>query len=171
MERKLSWVKEAFSREITLVEDGQPVGKLHRDFLSRDVEASLNTVHLRFDVMGFLLHSVNIHDLNNDNRIIGRIEFSFGKRADLILESGETYHWKRHNILMRDWDMILEGQDGVMDHEVVNYALTRQFLVDNGDITAEESAPNVEIIILTGLFVRNYFQRRRRAAAGVIAAS
>lgn len=108
MERKLNWVKEAFSRTIVLVENGQPVGKIHRDLMSSDVEASLNPIHIRFDVRVFLLHSVNIHDLANHNEVVGRIEFSFGKRAELLMNTGETYRWKRHNVLMRDRDMILE---------------------------------------------------------------
>ncbi len=153
------------------MEDDRPIGRLHRDAFSRDVEASLNAVHIRFDVVGFLLHSVNIYDLTTNNQLIGRIEFSFGKRADLILVSGATYHWKRHNMLMRDWDMIRESNTGTANEEVVNYVLTRQFLADHGDITVEAASPDLEVVILTGLFVRNYFQRRRRAAVGVIAAT
>lgn len=169
MERKLSWTKDAFSRDVIITENGQAVGKMHRNVFERDVEASLNAVHLQFDVTGFLLHSVNIHDLTNDNQIIGRIEFSFGKRAALILESGGTYHWKRHNVLMRDWNMIRDGNTDTPDQEVVSYALTQQFLTDHGDITTEVTVPDRDIVILTGLFVRNYFLRRRRAAIGVVA--
>ena len=165
MSRNLNWTKEAFNRTTTIMDNGQVVGKMQRDGLSQDVEAHLGNVHLLFDVTGFLFHSVNIHDLVNANAIIGKIEFSFGKRAELQLVNGEAYLWKRHNILMRNWDMIREGDADSEGHEVVSYELTRRFMADNGDISIEAGTPNAEIVVLSGLFIRNYFQRRRRLAA------
>ncbi|GAB4031203.1 hypothetical protein [Spirosoma gilvum] len=170
MSQKLSWVKEAFSREVNLVQNGQVVGGLHRDLLARDVDAYLNNTRLRFDVTGFLFHSVNIHDLNADNQIIGRIEFRFGKRAELKLASGESYLWKRHNVLMREWEMIRETPDGLPEKEIVSYDLTRRFFEEHGDINTDDTGTTAatDVIILTGLFIRNYFQRRRRIGAVVV---
>ena len=165
MSKTLTWTKEAFHRTTTLLDNGQVVGHMKREgVFNRDVEAHLNRVHLLFDVTGFVLHSVNLHDLTNNNQIIGHIKFSFGKRAELQLTTGETYLWKRHNILMRDWDMIREGNEQTAEEEVVNYSLTRRFFADQGDISIEAEVPNADIVVLTGLFIRNYFQRRRRAA-------
>ncbi|MVM39976.1 hypothetical protein GO730_24100 [Spirosoma sp. HMF3257] len=168
MDRKLNWLKEAFSRDLSIMQDGQVVGGMHRDLLGHDVEAYLNATRLRFDVTGFLFHSVTVHDLNAGNQVIGHIAFSFGKRAELKLASGESYLWKRHSMLMREWDMIRETPDGLPEKEVVSYDLTRKFFEDAGDISVHEDKPiaAVELIILTGLFIRNYFQRRRRIAAG-----
>ena len=163
MAAKLSWVKEAFSREVHFIENGVEVGRLHRAVFERDVDASLHGVHLRFDVTGFLIHSVNVHDLKAGNRIIGTLTFHFGKRVELTLENGSVYTWKRHNMLMREWSMIREGATDAEDKEVVNYTRTRQFLADHGDISTDLTSPEAEIIILTGLFIRNYFRRRRRA--------
>jgi len=165
MTAKLNWTKEAFSREVVITSNSQTVGGLLGRFFERDVEATLFDTHIKFDVMGFLLHSVNIHDLVADNQIIGTITFHFGKRAELKLANGERYTWKRHNILMREWEMIREGATDADDREVVNYHLTRQFFSDHGDISVEADVPQANVVILTGLFVRNYFQRRRRAAA------
>jgi hypothetical protein len=166
MSHKLQWIKEAFSRHLQIMQDGQVVGEMLRDVFSKDVTASLNGVQLRFDVNGFLFHSVNVHRVDADNQIIGHIEFRFGKQAELNLTLGETYLWKRHNMLMREWDMILENPDGSPEREIVSYDLTRKFFEDAGDITVNEDGqmPNLEVVILTGLFIRNYFQRRRRAA-------
>ncbi|MBO0951666.1 hypothetical protein [Fibrella forsythiae] len=171
MATRLSWVKEAFRRDVHLMENGVEVGKLHQAIFERDVDASLYTVQLRFDVTGFLRHAVNVHDLTADNRIIGTITLHFGKRAELTLENGSVYTWKRHNMLMREWDMIREGATDADDKEVVSYTRTRQFLTDHGDITTDLPSPEAEIVLLTGLFIRNYFLRRRRvvAAAGVAA--
>ena len=166
MDRKLNWIKHAFSRDVQIMQDGQVVGDMRRDLLSSDVEASLNGVQLRFDVTGFLFHSVSIYNLT-DNQVVGQIELSFGKRAELKLASGERYLWKGHNMLMREWDMIRETPDGLPEKEIVSYDLTRRFFQDAGDITVDEMGltTNLDVIILTGLFIRNYFQRRRRIAA------
>jgi hypothetical protein len=153
----------------TILDNNQLVGEMKQEgILGRDVEARLNGVHLRFDVIGFIVNSVNIHDLANDNQIIGKVVFSLGKRAELQLINGQTYLWKRHNMLMRDWDMILEKHGHTDAHEVVSYSLTHQFFTQHGDISIDTKTPDADIVILTGLFIRNYFQRRRRAA--VIAA-
>jgi hypothetical protein len=172
MTKNLTWAKEAFNRTTILLDNGQVVGQMQREgVFDRDVDAHLNGVHLRFDVTGFIVHSVNIHDLSAGNQIIGHITFSFGKRAELQLATGETYLWKRHNMLMRDWDMIREGDEYTNDQnqEVVSYSLTRQFFVDHGDISVNTDStttpqPNADVVVLAGLFIRNYFQRRRRAA-------
>ena len=169
MSKNLTWAKEAFDRTTVLLDRGQVVGRMQREgVFDRDVEAYLNDVHLRFDVTGFIVHSVNVHDLSNGSQIIGHITFSFGKRAELRLATGETYVWKRHNMLMRDWDMIREGNGDATYQEVVSYSLTRQFFADNGDISIEDesaTANHADVVVLAGLFIRNYFQRRRRAAA------
>ncbi|WP_375447912.1 hypothetical protein [uncultured Fibrella sp.] len=165
MATTLSWVKEAFSREVHLLENGVEVGRLHRAVFERDVAASLHAVQLRYDVTGFLFHSVNVHDMKANNRVIATITLHFGKRAELRLENGTVYTWKRHNMLMREWTMIREGATDADDKEVVNYSLTRKFLADHGDISTDLPSPEADIVVLTGLFIRNYFQRRRRAAA------
>ena len=171
MNRKLSWTKEAFSRDFRIMQDGQVIGEMHHNLFSNDVEAYLNEVYIRFDVEGFLFHSVILFDPKANDKVIGHIEFRFGKQAELKLSSGEAYLWKRHNVLMREWDMILETASSLPESEVVNYERTQKFFKDAGDIVIEkdEQSPMVEIVILTGLFIRNYFQRRRRLA--VVAAS
>ncbi len=171
MKKELSWTKEVFSRKITIMEAGQPVGNMQRDTFSPDVDASLHGTHLRFDVTGFLIHDVAIYDLNANGQKIGAITLHFGKRAELRLETGDIYIWKRHNMLMREWDMIREDNTGTDSQEVINYSLTRQFFAESGDIELDNDAPNASIVILAGLFLRNYFQRRRRMAAGALIAT
>jgi len=174
MSRNLTWTKEAFNRTTTLLDQGRVVGRMQRESVfDQDVDAYLNGTHLRFDVTGFIAHLVNVYDLSAENQLIGHITFSFGKRAELQLTSGETYLWKRHNLLMRNWDMIREGSEQTDDQEVVSYALTRQFFADHGDISvdaeiATATPANADVVLLAGLFIRNYFQRRRRAVAAAV---
>ncbi len=138
MNRKLSWTKEAFSRDSRIMQNGQVIGEMHHNLFSNDVEAFLNEVHIRFDVEGFLFHSVTLFDSKANDSVLGHIELRFGKQAELKLLSGETYLWKRHNILMREWDMILETSSGLPESEVVNYERTQKFFKDAGDIVVEK---------------------------------
>ena len=170
MKKELNWTKEAFSREVVIIEDGHVVGGMQGRVFTADVVAHLYDVQLRFDVTGFLLHSVAIHDQKAGDRIVGTITFHFGKRAELTLDTGEVYTWKRQNVLMREWHMIREGVTDADDRETINYSLTRSFLADHGDIRVDDNSASASIVVLTGLFIRHYFQRRRRVAAGAIAA-
>lgn len=169
MATNLRWVKQAFDREVHITENGVEVGRLHRAIFERDVDATLHKTRVQFDVTGFLIHAVNIHDLAAGNRIIGTITFHFGKRAELTLENGTVYTWKRHNMLMRQWEMLQEEAANTDAKEVVSYSLTRQFFIQEGDVHADLASPEADIVILTGLFIRNYFQRRRRIVAGAAA--
>ncbi|WP_234736192.1 hypothetical protein [Tellurirhabdus bombi] len=162
METKLHWVKEAFSREVVLMEGERVVGKMFREVLARDVHAYLNNVQLHFDVEGFLLHKVTLYQhINGEKHAIGHIEFDWDKTAELQLATGEKYLWQRQNFLMHEWSIISENDQ----QEIIHYDRNRAYLSDEGDIELLTSSPNAEVLILSGLFVRNYFLRRRKIAA------
>ncbi|MFC5410807.1 hypothetical protein ACFPMF_15905 [Larkinella bovis] len=164
MEKQLHWVKEAFSRQVVIMDGDRAVGGMQRDLLVRDVDAWLNDVHVFFDVRGFLIHSVTIHDKNANDHILGRIDFEGFGGAVVHLETGETYRWHRENFMMHTWSLVADNaaQTG---QEIIHYDRTRLFLADEGNIELVTEMPNAEMLILTGLFVRNYFLRRRKIAA------
>lgn len=165
---KISWAKKAFERTTQFTHDGQVVGEIKRDgIFGHDVTARLYNTHVRFDVMGFVVHSVNIHDLTNNDKVVGRIELNFGKRATLTLKNGEVYVWKRANFLMKEWHLIHDIPNTDNDPEVIDYERTRRlFFAEEGKINILKPSPNEALLVLTGLFIRNYFLRRRRIAAG-----
>ena len=170
MGTKLHWIKEAFSRKIVILDGEIPVGEMWQDAMfSYDVQAKLNDIHLFFDVKGFLTKTVNIHDLNNSNQIIGVVYFYLGKKAELHLPSGEKYIWRRRNFFMKEWALLLQNKDETQ--EVFHYEQLQTFFKDTGDITGSFNGQNAGILVLTGLFIGNYFKRRRRrgAAAGAAA--
>jgi len=164
MGKTLHWVKGAFSREVNILDGDQPVGKMWQESIfSYDLHAKLNDSFLLFDVRGFLKRSVNIHDLNNDNKIVGVVHFSFGKKAELILTTGEQYLWRRRNFFMKEWDLLQSGETS--NPEVFHYEQLRSFFKETGEISGTFSEKHADILILTGLFIGNYFRRRRRRAA------
>ena len=56
-------------------------------------------------------------------------------------------------------------------NELIHYERIWEFFSDKGTIEVFSQTPNMELLILTGLFVRNYFLRRRRAAAAAVVAA
>jgi hypothetical protein len=165
MEKQLHWVKAAFSRSVVIMKGDEVVGGMHRDLLVRDVDAHLNGVHIFFDVAGFLVHSVNIHDKTAGDKIIGRIDFEGFHGAVVQLETGEKYTWQRENFMMHEWSLVADTPESKTGKEVIHYDRTQLFLADEGTIELVTDLPNAEMLILTGLFVRNYFLRKRKIAA------
>ena len=164
MEKQLHWVKEAFSRDVVIMAGEQVIGGMNRDILAWDVDAYLNDVQILFDVKGFLVHSVNVHDKKDNNRIIGQIDFDWLHSATLNLATNETYVWKRDSFPMWEWS-ILEQASADSAQEIIHYDRTRALIVDEGNIELLKESTNMELLILTGLFVRNYFLRKRKLAA------
>lgn len=163
MGEKLHWIKEAFSRKTTILDGDKPIGEMWQDSLfSSDVQARLNDVFVLFDVKGFLKRSVNIHDQNNGNKIIGVIHFHIGRKAELVLPDAK-YLWRRQNFFMREWSLIQVSEDE--SSEVFHYEQLRSFFVQTGEVSGAFSIKQPELLILSGLFIGNYFRRRRRRAA------
>ncbi|TDE08842.1 hypothetical protein [Dyadobacter psychrotolerans] len=170
MGTKLHWIKEAFSRKIVILDGEIPVGEMWQDAMfSYDVQAKLNSIHLFYDVKGFLKRTVNIHDLKNDNKIIGVVQFHSGKKAELLLPSGEKYIWRRQNFFMKEWMLLRQNHEETQ--EVFHYEQLQTFFQDTGDITGSFAGENAGVLILTGLFLGNYFKRRRRRGAATGAAT
>jgi hypothetical protein len=164
MGKKLHWVREAFSRTIVIRDGEKEVGKMARQSVfSNDMEAALNQSHFIFDVKGFILHTVDIIDLNQNNKIVGVITFSFGRKAELALVSGEHYLWRRRNFLMRNWTLIKEGSTS--SAEIVHYERVKRFFAEEGDVDSILPGVNSDLLILAGLFIGGYFLRRKRMAA------
>jgi len=164
MSKKLHWVKEAFSRTIVILDGEKEVGKLSRQAIfSYDIEANLQQTHLLFDVKGFILHAVDVIDLNQGNKVVGVITFSFGRKAELTLSTGEKYLWRRQNFLMRSWTLTKAGRDS--SQEVLHYDRLKNFFSEKGDVEGSSTESGSELLILTGLFIGGYFLRKKRMAA------
>ncbi|AXE17927.1 hypothetical protein DR864_09365 [Runella rosea] len=164
---KLQWVNGAFSRVTQLIDGKKVVGELKRELFSSDVIARLNDTTLRFDVRGFLKKQVDVYDHNNT--IIAVIELHMGRTATLHL-NGETYIFKKNGFLSREWSLIHDLPDTEQDPEVIHYTAVRTFFKKEGELALLEPSPESDVLILTGLFLRNYFVRRQAKKAAVIGA-
>lgn len=162
---RLQWVNAAFSRTTQLLEGEKVIGELKRELFSADVTARLNDTELRFDVSGFLKKQVDIYDRNNT--VIAVIELHMGRKATLHL-NGETYIFKKNGFLSREWSLIHDLPDTEQDPEMIHYTTVRTFFKKEGELTLLEPSPQSDVLILTGLFLRNYFVRRQAQKAAVI---
>ncbi|GAB2782547.1 hypothetical protein GCM10027275_27840 [Rhabdobacter roseus] len=164
MKENLHWTQRAFDRRLSIQQNGQEVGSMYSPLFARDVEAQLHQLHVLFDVQGFLFNSVDILDLANHRRSLGKITLRYGRKAELQLPTGERYVWKRSNFLMRRWTLSRLDQPG--SSEVIHYEQLRAFFTQEGSITpSDTTSPQAALLILTGLFVGQYFRKRRRRAA------
>jgi hypothetical protein len=163
---KLKWVNEAFSFTTQVIDDDKVIGELKREPFSSDVTAWLHELKLRFDVHGFLHRKVNIYDRNDD--VIATLEVHMGRKATLHLH-GETYLFSKRSFLSREWLIIHDLPNTDQDPEMVNYTTTRRFFKDEGEINVVEDSQDEKILLLTGLFLRRYFIRRRQKAGAVAA--
>lgn len=165
---RLHWVNAAFSRVTQLIEGEKVVGELKRESFSSDVTAWLNDTALCFDVRGFLKKQVDVYDRNDT--VIATIELHMGRKATLHL-NGETYIFKKKGFLSREWSLIHDLPDTEHDPEIIHYTTVRTFFKNEGELTLLEPSPQSNILILTGLFLRNYFVRRQAKTASVVAAA
>jgi hypothetical protein len=165
---RLQWVNAAFSRVTQLIDGEKVVGELKRELFSADVTARLNDTALRFDVRGFLKKQVDVYD-RNDN-VIATIELHMGRKATLHLND-ETYIFKKNGFLSREWSLIHDLPDTEQDPEIIHYTTVRTFFKNEGELRLLEPSPQSDVLILSGLFLRNYFLRRQAKKAAVIAAA
>jgi hypothetical protein len=107
---------------------------------------------------------VNIYDRNDD--VIATLEVHMGRKATLHLH-GETYLFSKKSFLSREWLIIHDLPNTDQDPEMVNYTTTRRFFKDEGEINVLEDSEDEKILMLTGLFLRRYFIRRRQKAAAI----
>jgi hypothetical protein len=66
---------------------------------------------------------------------------------------------------MKEWGMLHDGSANESDPQVVHYHQVRGIWGEQGEIELLHISSQAAIVLLAGLFVGNYFKRRRRAAA------
>ena len=66
---------------------------------------------------------------------------------------------------MKEWGMLRDGRAKESDPEIVHYHQVRGIWGEAGNIELLHTSPEGAIVLLAGLFVGNYFRRRRRVAA------
>jgi hypothetical protein len=139
----LTWKKGIFANTYNIYSDGKLIGKMKNNCFSQSDDGELNGMKYTFKTKGFFKHHTQIHD-NQTNNIIGEITYNnWMTKATISIQNKKTY-WKYENIWNTRWSIF--NSEGIQ----INYS---------GSSTSGKIESNAEddLLLLSGLFVTNYY--------------
>jgi|TARA_B110000285_G_C14639462_1_gene386931 hypothetical protein len=143
MQNKFSWKKGLFSSLYKIYSNGQQIGILKDKMFSQTSNGEINGEKYTFKTKGIFKQHTEIID-NQEEKVIGQISYNNWMTKATISIFDKTFIWKYENIWNTKWSVIdSEGNS-------INYS---------GDSTSGkiESTLEDDLLLLTGLFVTNYF--------------
>jgi hypothetical protein len=155
METHLTWKKKFFSNIYEISQNEYTAGDLRSIGWKRKSIGELNGKKALFEIKGLFDKDFLISN-PDDNSLIGKIVFNTWRTKATITILEKAYSWQYDNFFHSNWSISNENGN------LVKY----ESHFKNGDIN---SYNNDEILILTGLYLREYLQQR--AAASATAAS
>ncbi len=145
MEKKLTWTKGYFDSNYQLFDHGKISGSIHFENWNNDAKGMGLTTNISFKTEGFITPTTHI--VNDKNEIIGVIKYeSWQTKATITMTSGEVYGWSFTNSWLSNW----------MITDFKQQRITYKSNSGNGSI---ESSATDEIMLLTGLFIREFYAR------------
>lgn len=148
----LTWKTSVGGNEHRIFRGKLIVGLLKTSLWKGDAYGELNGHMLLFKPLGFWKKTVQIFDIEGKNEL-GRIEYNFWKSSAVITYEQMVYEWKYNSWTRKSWE--IKGPE-----ESATF-LRSGFWLNEGNIEYED-IPGA--VILTGLYVNNYFSRMAGAA-------
>jgi hypothetical protein len=145
MKTVLSWKKSAFSSTYRIYSGDESIGQLQYASLKKTSRGNIRGKHYLFTTKGFFKQETLILDGETD-KPIGNIEYGSWRTKASIRLSGRTVNWKYDNLWQTRWSLFDER--GV--HMSFAGGATKG--------TIEYDQPD-DLLLLTGLFVTNYYQQ------------
>ncbi len=145
MKNTFTWKKGPFARTYEVFSGLTRIGSLHDNPFSRSSEGEINGRNYIFKTVGFFNQKTEITD-NLEGRIIGEIEFGRWMTSATLTIRNNPVHWKYDNWKNTSWRIYNSGGD------LINY---------KGSTTKGviESHTKDDLLLLSGLFVTNYFKQ------------
>ncbi|HCT31157.1 MAG TPA: hypothetical protein DIW31_10605, partial [Bacteroidales bacterium] len=132
-------------------ENGIQIGTLSFAMWTNKAKGILNDKEFEYRTKGFFKPETEIGDLKNGN-IVGKITYNEWKtKATITLIDGRVCEWQYQNFWHTRWAL----NQGL-------YFINYKSSMLNGEITSH--LPD-EVLIITGLFVFNFFSRSHAATA------
>lgn len=151
MEKLIRWRKGFFSNTFQLFENGIPIGSLSFAVWSNKAIGLLNDKEFEFKTKGFFNPETTITDIKTGT-IIGNINYNSWKtKATITLTDGRVSYWQYTNLWHTKWTL---NQN--------LYFISYRSSSIKGEIISH--LPD-EVLILSGLFISNYFSRSHAAVA------
>jgi len=151
METRFTWKTKFFSNTMHIYQYEGQVGEIVNKAFSRAATGELNGRKLLFEIKGFFRHETRILDASDESVVADVIISAWKSKAKITYNSRE-YLWQHENFWNSKWS--ISNENGA----VVKYHSRGM----GGDVT---SYINDEVLILTGLFIKNYFRQRAAATA------
>jgi hypothetical protein len=151
METNYNWKTKFFRNTFVIYQYESQVGEIANKFFSRAASGELNGRKLLFDIRGFFRQETRILDARDESVIAGVIISSWKSKATITYNNKE-YIWQHENFWNTRWTISNENGAIAKYHSFAS----------GGEITAYTTD---EVLILAGLFIKNYFKQRAAAAA------
>jgi hypothetical protein len=151
METRYTWKTKFFSNTIQIFQYEGQVGEIVNKAFSRAASGELNGRKLLFEIKGFFRQETRIVDAGNES-VVADVIISAWKSKATIRYNNREYLWQHDNFWNSKWSISNENGAVVKYHSRGN----------GGEVT---SYTTDEVLVLAGLFVKNYFRQRAAAAA------
>jgi len=146
----LNWKKGFFSNTYQIYNNGIQVGFLKLSTWSQKAKGVLKEREFEFITKGFLKQETTMLD-SKTNSIIATISYNSWKSKAVIKKlSNEEYKWEFNNFWNTKWSL-------TNSYIFINY---------HGSTTKGEinSSTDDELLLITGLYISNYYWQRRASA-------
>jgi hypothetical protein len=142
MNSTLSWKKKNFSNHYRIFENAQQVGELIDKPFSKTTTAKLNGRQYTFKTTGFFKIKTEIID--SSNKVVGQIDYGSWMKKATISTKESVSTLKFDNSWNTKWSIKNENRTNILY---------------SGSSTKGEIESNVDdsILLLSGLFITNYF--------------
>jgi len=143
MKTQLNWRKGFFKNTYEIYLENKKIGELKDKCWSQSAFGELNGKRYKFKTKGFLKQETQIIDIES-NSIVGKITYNSWRTKAKIEYSGKEYDWKYNNTWNTKWS-ILYSQEIQVDYQGSS---------SKGKIEVNNQN---ELLILSGLFITNYY--------------
>ena len=154
MKKNLTWKKQFFSSTCLLYSDGQIVGMLKDKPFSQSAIGKLNGKEYAFKTKGLFKQNTEIID-SKENKVIGTIAYSNWMTKATISLTDKLINWKYDNLWNTKWR--------IFDNEGIEIKYTGSSTSGRIESNADDA-----VLLLSGLFVPNYFWQMSVAVLVVI---
>jgi hypothetical protein len=151
METYYTWKTKFFKNKYEIYQYENLVGEIKNKNWERKILGELNGRKLIFETKGLFKQEHRIID-QKDESILAEIIFNIWRTKTTIKYLNKDYNWQHDNFWNTKWSISNENGALIKYHSRTS----------GGEIT---SYTGDEVLILTGLFIKNYLRQRAAAAA------
>ena len=144
MNIELSWEKDIFSRNYTLLNERKLCGYLKRDFLSQSAIAGINNEVYSFKTSGVFTKTTIVYDMETYKNL-AVITYDQWRSGAILSVGNRVLYFKYNNLLQTKWELSETGGEHISCSASLN----------KGCIN---SSTDESVLLLSGLLVSDYYK-------------